>query len=332
MKPIAEARFLITGGLGFIGAAIARRLLKEGAGQVILFGPPRENFSVSLEGDPLREDGRLKVLTGDIRDEDAVHRAIAGCDYVFHEAGLRVTLCAKEPRLAHEIMVDGTFNVATACVKNRVKKLVLPSSAMVYGEPEYLPLDEDHPTQDTSVYSLCKIKNENLMKSLKQQQGLDYVALRHFNTYGPGMNLSGPEPEVFICWLDRLDAGLPPLIFGDGRQTLDWVYIDDVVEANWRAVSSEVSGETFNVCTGRENSLFEALNLLLSLRGSRLRPEFREKRAVAHFSRRVGSTEKAAAQLGFHAQVSLGKGLRKLMAWREQVLNEKRRAGMASPL
>ena len=329
MKPTAESRFLITGGMGFIGSAIARRLLREGARQVILFGPPKENFSVSLEGDPIREDDRLQILVGDIRDKDAVCEAIAGCDYVFHEAGLRVTLCAKEPRLAHEIMVDGTFNVAMACVENKVKKLILPSSAVVYGEPAHLPLDENHPLQDTSIYGVCKIENEHLMKSLRQQYRLDYVVLRYFNSYGPGMNILGPEREVLVCWLDRLDAGLPPLIFGDGQQTLDWVYIDDVVEANWRAVSSTVSGEVFNVCTGWESSLLEALNLLLSIRGSHLKPEFCEKRAVAHVSRRVGSTAKAARQLGFSARVTLEKGLTELVAWRDRVLAEKRKARIA---
>ena len=317
---IKNSRFLITGGLGFVGSAIARRLLQEGAKQIRLFDVKKEIPDILAD-----EKGSqcLEIFEGDIRDPEHVQAALAGCDYVFHEAGLRVTRCAKEPQLAHQIMVDGTFNVAMACVESGVKKLIHASSAIVYGEPIRLPLDEDHPTHDTTLYGVSKVANENLLRSLKSNYGLNCIALRYFNIYGPGMNLFGSEIEVLIRWLDRIDEGLPPLIFGDGKQTLDWIDIEDIAEANWRALLSEESGEVFNVCTGREVSLLELLEILLKIHGSRLEPEFRESRAVNQVARRFGSPEKAAQRLGFRARVSLEQGLRELIEWRRQVLVKK---------
>ncbi len=317
-----NSRFLITGGLGFVGAAIARRLLQEGANKVILFDvdKPLPDLLANEKG-----NGRLEVVAGDIRNQADVTRAMEGTDYVFHEAGLRVTRCAKEPRLAHEIMVDGTFNIASACIEHRVKKIVHASSAIVYGEPVRLPLDEQHPAHDTTLYGVFKIANENLLRSLRSTHGLDYVALRYFNIYGPGMNITGPEVEVLIRWLDRMDQGLPPLVFGDGKQTLDYIFIDDIVEANWRALWSSESGEVFNACTGRETSVLELLKLLSAIRNFPSQPEFQENRSVNQVARRFGSPDKARKRLAFEARVSLGEGLRKLVQWRDRVLPQKTR-------
>lgn len=319
-KKVEDSRFFITGGLGFVGSAIARRLLKGGAKEIVLFDLKGE-LSRALQEEKGKE--RLRIFRGDITDKERVREAMAGCDYVFHEAALRVTQCAKEPRLAHEVMVDGTFNVAQACVENKVKKVIFASSAIVYGQPLRLPLDEKHPLHDSTFYGIFKIANEGLFRSFKEHYGFSCVGLRYFNIYGPGMNLFGPEVEVLVRWLDRLDEGLPPLIFGDGKQTLDWIYIDDIAEANWLALLSQESGEVFNVCTGRETSISELLGLLLSLRGLKLKPEFREGRAVNQVPRRFGSTEKAKKQLGFSARVPLEDGLKEFVEWRDSILAEK---------
>ncbi len=317
-----NSSFLITGGLGFVGSAIARRLLQEDARKVILFDvdKPLPDLLVNEKG-----NRRLDVVVGDIRNPADVARAISGADYVFHEAGLRVTRCAKEPRLAHEIMVDGTFNVVSACIEHRVKKLVHASSAIVYGEPMRLPLDEEHPVHDITLYGIFKIANENLLRSFKNTQDLNYIALRYFNIYGPGMNLSGPEVEVLIRWLDRMDEGLAPVIFGDGKQSLDYIFIDDVVEANWKALHSPESGEVFNVCTGRETSVLELLRLLLKVRNCSIQPEFHESRSVNQVARRFGSPDQASKRLAFKAQVSLEEGLKKLLKWRDEALVQKAR-------
>lgn len=315
-KTIENSRFFVTGGLGFVGSALAKRLLEEGAKEVVCFDLKQEIPWALREK---KSDPRLKIVPGDICKWEEVSQAISGCNFVFHEAGLRVTQCAKDPRRAREVLVDGTFHVVQACVEHRIK-LIHASSAVVYGEPLRLPLDEDHPTHDTTLYGIFKAANENLLRSFRKQYGLDYIALRYFNIYGPGMNLFGPEVEVLVRWLDRIDSGLPPLIFGDGTQTLDWIFVEDVVEANWRAFLSKESEEVFNVCTGKETSVLELLRLVLEIRGSRLEPEFREARSVNQVARRFGSPERAKKQLGFVAQVPLEKGLKRFMEWRDEIL------------
>ena len=328
-KKIRDSRILVTGGLGFVGSALAARLLKEGVRNVVLFDL-KKNLPPLLEKESGKE--QLQILTGDICCPAEVSQAVRGSDYVFHEAGLRVTQAAKEPRLAHEILVDGTFNVASACVEHRVKKLIHASSAIVYGEPCHLPLGENHPTHDTTIYGISKIANELLLRSFQANHGLSFIALRYFNIYGPGMNLFGPEVEVLIRWLDRLDAGEAPLVFGDGKQTLDYIFIDDIVEANWRALISDVSGDVFNVCTGKETSILELLRLLIQIRGIQKEPEFRESRTVNQVPRRFGSPEKAAKQLGFRACVSLKEGLKQLVAWRDKILARKEHGRMEPSL
>lgn len=324
-KRVESSRFLVTGGFGFVGSHLAKRLLREGAGEVVCFDL-KEEIPWALQGE--KANPRLKIIRGDICKREEVSRAISGCDYVFHEAGLRVTQCAKDPRLGHEVLVDGTFHVVQACVEHRVKKLIHASSAIVYGEPLRLPLDEDHPAYDTTFYGIFKAANENLLRSFRKQYGLDYLALRYFNIYGPGMNLFGPEVEVLAQWLDRIDSSLAPLIFGDGKQTLDWIFIDDVVEANWRAFLSEESGEVFNVCTGKETSILKVLGLILEIRGSRLKPEFQEARSVNQVARRFGSPEKSKRRLGFTAEVPLEEGLRQFIEWRDSVLAKKTGKGI----
>lgn len=307
-----------------MGSAIAHRLLREGAREVVVFDLARELPGI-LQDEAFKN--RLRVLTGDIRLSEDVNRAIAGADYVFHEAGLRVTQCARDPRLAHEVLVDGTFHVVSACAEYRVKKLVFASSAIVYGEPIRLPLDEDHPVHDTTLYGAFKIANENLMRSFRARGDVDFVALRYFNIYGPGMNITGSEVEVLIRWLDRMDQGLSPLIYGDGKQTLDYIFIDDVVEANIRALLAGEPGEVFNVCTGRETSILELLEILCRVRGVRVEPEFRESRPVNQVDRRFGSPDKACRDIGFRAQVDLREGLRRLVEWRDRILGSKATLG-----
>lgn len=318
---LANSCFLITGGLGFVGSAIAARLLREGAKEVRVFDLKRV-LPYWLENTSCRD--RLQIFVGDIRNPDDVQKAMRGCDYVFHEAGLRVTQCAKDPRLAHEILVDGTFNVVQACVDQKIRKLIHASSAIVYGEPLRLPLDEQHVLHDSTLYGICKVANENLLRSFRQNFNLNYIALRYFNVYGAGMNLVGTEVEVLVRWLDRLDSGLRPVIYGDGMQTLDWINIEDVVSANLLAFQSGLSGEAFNVCTGRETSVLELLRILLGLYDSPLQPEFLEPRGVNQVPRRFGDPDKAARLLNFRAQMPLEKGLAAFLSWREEMLSRER--------
>jgi UDP-glucose 4-epimerase len=240
----------------------------------------------------------------------------AGVDYVFHEAALRITRCAEAPREAVEVLIDGTLNVLGAAVRHKVKKVVAASSASVYGEPSYLPMDEHHPFNNRTLYGAGKIANEQMLRSYYEMFNLPYVALRYFNVYGPRMDLEGVYTEVAVRWLDAIDAGQPPRIFGDGRQSMDFVFVEDVARANLLALESDITDEVMNIATGIETSLNQLCALLLILSGSSLQPEHVEARRVNNVLRRRAAIEKAERLLGFRPQTDLGAGLRELIHWR----------------
>ncbi len=307
---------MITGGAGFVGSHIADALLEEGASEVIaldnLVRGSRGNFASALRS------RRATLVEGDVRDSALVDRLCDGCDYIFHEAALRITACAANPREAREVMFDGTFNVLESAVKHKVKKVVSASSASVYGEPSHLPINEDHPFNNRTLYGAAKVAGEQLLRSYNDMFGLPYVALRYFNLYGPRMDMTGVYTEVMIRWLDTLDAGKLPVIFGTGTQTMDFVYILDCVRANVLALKSDVSDEAFNVATGVETSLNELCQKLCEAAGHpETRPEYAEPRKVNPVERRRGGTAKAEEMLGFEARVEVADGLRQLIEWRK---------------
>src|SRR5271166_1399058 len=315
MNKLEGARCCVTGGAGFVGSTIVDQLIDAGAAEVrIIDNFVRGNWSNLTWA--LEQPG-VKVIEGDIRDKELVDHAIDGVDFVFHQAALRITRCAEAPREAVEVLIDGTFNVIEAAVRHRVKKLVAASSASVYGEPSYLPIDEQHPFNNRTLYGAAKIANEQVLRALHETSGLDYVALRPFNIYGPRMDVAGVYTEVLIRWLDAIEANEPPLIFGDGTQAMDFVYVDDVARANLLAAQSDVTDEVFNIGTGIQTSLYDLCSLLLRLSGSSLQPEHREPRVVANVQRRRAAVEKADKMLGFRATVTLEQGLRELLRWRQ---------------
>jgi UDP-glucose 4-epimerase len=239
-----------------------------------------------------------------------------GVDIVFHQAALRITQCAEEPRLAVEVLVDGTLNVLEEAVRAGVKKVIAASSASVYGMAEEFPTTEQHhPYNNRTLYGAAKTFNEGLLRSFHDMYGLDYVALRYFNVYGPRMDVYGVYTEVLIRWMERIAAGQPPLIFGDGNQTMDFVYIEDIARANILAAKVMVTDEVFNVASGTETSLNELAHSLLGVMGSDLQPEYGPERKVNPVPRRLADTKKARQLLEFEARVPLEVGLRRLVAW-----------------
>lgn len=315
MNEIAGKRFLITGGAGFVGSTIADQLLATGAAEVRII----DNFVRGSWANvkPALATDRVKVIEGDIRDADLVDSLTDGVDYVYHQAALRITRCAEAPREAVEVLMTGTLNVLDAAVRHKVKKIVAASSASVYGEPSYLPMDEAHPFNNRTLYGAGKIANEQMLRAFYTTYGLPYVALRYFNVYGPRMDLTGVYTEVLIRWLEAIEAGKPPLIFGDGEQSMDFVFIGDVAKANLLSMQSEVTDEVFNVGTGVQTTLNQLCAALLKLTGSSLKPEHRPARAVANVSRRRAAIEKAEQMLGFRAGTSLEQGLQQLIEWRD---------------
>jgi UDP-glucose 4-epimerase len=313
-------RVLITGGAGLVGSHIADLLVKEGVAEIIIL----DNFTRGRLANLAwaQENGPLVMVEGDIRDHHLLADVMQGVDVVFHQAAIRITQCAEEPRLALEVLADGTFNVLEAAVNAKVKKVVAASSASVYGMAEDFPTTESHhPYNNRTLYGAAKVFNEGLLRSFYDMYGLDYVALRYFNVYGPRMDIHGVYTEVLIRWMERIIAGQPPLIFGDGLQTMDFVYIEDIARANILAAKAEVTDEVFNVASGVESSLNDLAYSLAKVMGSDLKPEYGAERKVNAVQRRLADIDKAKQLLGFEAEVSLEEGLRRLVSWwREQKL------------
>ncbi len=269
-----------------------------------------------------KSKGNIVVIEGDIRDADKVDESVRGVDYVIHQAALRITRCAESPREAIQVIVNGTSNVLESAVRHKVKKIVAASSASVYGDPSYLPMDEAHPFNNRTLYGAGKIANEQMLRSYYEMFNLPYVAFRYFNIYGPRMDIDGVYTEVLIRWIDAIEAGQAPKIFGDGSQSMDFVYVDDVAHANVIGLISDVTDEVFNVGTGIQTSLRELCRLLLKVTGSRLEPEFIQARKVNNVQTRRAAVEKAESLLNFRAQVKLEDGLKALVQWRDQVMLE----------
>ena len=237
-------------------------------------------------------------------------------DVVFHQAAIRITQCAEEPRLALEVLVDGTFNVVEAAAAAGVGKVVAASSASVYGLAEDFPTSErHHPWANDTLYGAAKVFNEGLLRSYHAMTGLDYVALRYFNVYGPRMDIHGLYTEVLVRWMERIRAGQPPLILGDGLQTMDFVYTEDIARANLLAAEADVTDSVFNVASATETSLRELADTLLRVMGSDLDVEYGEARKVNAVTRRLADTSAATELIGFTAEVGLEEGLRRLVDW-----------------
>jgi UDP-glucose 4-epimerase len=307
-------RALVTGGAGTIGSHLVDQLVAAGADEIIVLDNfvrgRRENLSAALAS------GSVRVVTGDIRDRALVDRLVRGVDTVFHLAAIRITQCAEEPRLALEVLVDGTYNVVEAAAREGVRKVVASSSASIYGLAEKFPTAEDHhPYANDTLYGAAKTFNEGLLRSFHAMNGLDYVALRYFNVYGPRMDVHGLYTEVLVRWMERIAEGSPPLIFGDGSQTMDFVYVEDIARANILAATAEATDEVFNVASGVETSLAGLAEKLLEVMGSDLAVQFGPERAVNKVSRRLADTSSARERLGFEAEVDLEEGLKRLVEW-----------------
>ncbi len=299
---IDGARILVTGGCGLIGSTTIDLLLREHRPEKIVILDNLARGSLANVEAALK-DPRVQLVRGDVRDADAVRRATEGMDAVIHMAALRITACAADPREAMQVMCDGSFNVVDAAHHAGVKKLVAASSASIYGLADQFPTREDHhPYNNRTWYGASKVMLEGLLRSYHSMHGLPYVALRYFNVYGPRMDIHGKYTEVLIRWMERIAAGEAPLIFGDGRQTMDFIYIDDIARANVLALQSDHVDEVFNVASGAETSLNDLAAALARVMGSDLAPVHGPERSVNPVPRRLASIDKAQRMLGFSGQ------------------------------
>ena len=305
-----RATYLVTGGAGFIGSHIVEALAAEGQSVRVY-----DNFSSGYRHNLEHIDGDVAVIEGDIRDRSALAEVMPGVDYVFHEAALvSVFDSVDRPDDNHEINLTGTLNVLQAAREAGVRRFVMASSAAIYGNNPALPKQELMRPEPVSPYAIGKITGEYYLSVFAELYGLETVSLRYFNVYGPRQDPTSMYSGVISKFSDVLLAGETPTIFGDGKQTRDFVFVKDVVQANLRAMRSDRAGrgEAFNVGTGRQVSLLELLDTLCSLLERELTPQFRDARA-GDVRDSVADISRVTEILGYRSEFDLRRGLKALL-------------------
>ena len=314
---LSESKILVTGGAGLVGSHIADELVKEGA-TVLVYDSLVRGKVEHLEW--ARAHGDVRIIEADLRDRDKLREAMKGVEYVFHQAASWLRQCQETPRISLEVNIAGTFNLLETCVEAGVKKVIAASSSSVYGEGLYLPTDEDHPLNNDLFYGASKVATEQYYRAFYKKYGLDFIAFRYLNVYGPRQPFEAAYMDVIMHFLNRIAADEPPIVRGDGSATVDLVFVEDVARANILALKSNVTNEFFNVASGQETSLRELAALLIRLCGKedRLKPEFQPMDSEL-VSRRWGDPTKAREMLGFVTTTSVEEGMRRVIAWRDQV-------------
>ncbi len=313
------AKVLVIGGAGFIGGFVVAELLKEPVKEVIIYDNftrgKMENIEESLK------DERCYIFPygGDIREVDILDKAMEEVDYVFHLAAMWLLHCKDYPRTAFDVNIAGTFNVLESCVKHKVKKLIYSSSASVYGDAVEVPMTEEHPFNNKNFYGATKIAGEAMCTAFNDRYGLNVIGLRYMNVYGPGQDQHAVYSGVVPIMLNKIEAGEPPVINGDGSQAYDFIYVEDVARANIAALKADVDFGYYNVGTGVQTTIKELCNTILELKNSNLEVIYKPYSpddARALVKNRIGSTEKAEKEIGFKYKYSLKEGLQKLIDWR----------------
>ena len=312
---IENSKVLVIGGAGLIGSHIVEELLTEPVKEIRVY----DNFTRGTKGniEACLQDKRVKIIEGDVTHIDVLNSALAGVDYVFHLAALWLRHCYEFPRAAFEVNIKGTFNVLEACVKNDVKKLIYSSSASVYGDALKIPMTEEHPYNNRTFYGATKIAGEHMCRAFNERYGLDYVGLRYMNVYGQRQDYKGTYTSVIMKVLDRIDQGLNPVVYGDGSQSYDFIYVADVAKANVCALKSDATDNFYNVGMGTRTSIKELVELLLEITQCGLEIQY-EPAGLTFVTHRIGSTEKAEKELGFKATTNLREGLIQLIQWRNE--------------
>ncbi len=310
------ATYLVTGGAGFIGSHIVEALVADGA-SVRVFDNLATGHRENLDG----VKGRVSLIEADIRDTDALATAMRGVEFVFHEAAMvSVPLSCEKPRECHEVNATGTLNVLLAAREAGVRRVVMASTAAAYGNNPELPKREGMRPEPESPYGLTKVTGEYYLRSFAQLYGLQTLALRYFNVYGPRQDPKSMYSGVISKFVEVLTAGGTPTVFGDGRQTRDFVFVKDVVQANLKAMQARAlePGEVVNVGTGKAVSLLELLAVLGELTGRDATPTFGPARAgdVQHSLADIGQ---ARQRLGYEPRTSIREGLAELITWKKSV-------------
>jgi UDP-glucose 4-epimerase len=310
---LTDARIAVIGGAGLLGSHIVDQLLDKRVAEVVVYDNFIRGTHANLES--AIGDRRLRIVQASMTDEEALRDALTGIDCVFLLASLWLGECVNEPRKAWEVNVLGTWNVVEACLDLGVKRLVFSSSASVYGNAVQTPMTEDHPFNNRTTYGATKIANEQMLRAIYTQHGLPFVGHRYMNIYGPRMDYQGTYVSVIMRVLDKIWAGERPVIFGDGSQVYDFIYVGDTAEANILSMEADCADEFFNIGMGVGTTINELVQLLLELTGSDLEPEYRPQEQ-SYVTYRIGSVDKAERLLGFRAHTPLREGLAKVIEWR----------------
>lgn len=303
--------FLVTGGAGFIGSHLVERLVRDGKGVRIiddLTTGKRENIEPFLP--------EVEFVHGDVRDLELLRRAMDGVDYVLHQAAIpSVPRSIDDPATTNSVNVEGTLNVLIAARDAGVKRVVYASSSSVYGDSPTLPKRETMRPEPLSPYAVGKLAGELYCQVFHRVYGLETVALRYFNVFGPRQDPESQYAGVVPKFINLLLAGDPPTIFGDGEQSRDFTYVQDVVDANLLAVEAEgVSGEVFNIACGERLTINRLVEILSDLVGAKRRPTYASPRPgdVKHS---VADVAKAKALLGYTPAVTVQEGLKRTLDW-----------------
>jgi len=334
---LSGKRFLVIGGAGLIGSHTVDALLCQDVAEVRVY----DNFTRGSESNlsAALQDSRVRVFEagGEILHRDVLGTAFEGIDGVFHFAAMWLLHCQEYPRSAYEVNVTGTLNVLEACQASGVQRLVYSSSASVYGDAVSEPMREDHPYNNRTFYGATKIACEHLCRAMYHRSvgtpgAFDYVGLRYMNVYGPRQDYLGAYISVIMRMLDRIDRGQGPVVYGDGSQAYDFVYVKDCAAANVLAMKATTTDAFYNVGTGVKTTVRSLAEAILRITGSALAIEYVPGGAT-YVRQRVGCPAKARAELGFEAQVHLTEGLAALIAWRaghrDQVARRRKRGQQA---
>ena len=315
---LAGKKIVVIGGAGLIGSHSVDKLIQTEAREIVVYDNFARGRMTNLSG-ALR-DPRVTIYDagGDILQTDVLNKALQGADGVFHFAALWLLQCHEFPRSAFDVNVRGTFNVLEACVASNVGRLVYSSSASVYGDAVEEPMTEDHPFNNKNFYGATKIAGEAMARAFHYRYGLNVVGLRYMNVYGPRQDYKGAYIAVIMKMLDAIDRGEGPTILGDGSEAFDFVAVDDCARANICAMKADAVDAFYNVGTGLRTSLKELAERLCHLTGCNRPIEYAPRSQATLVRNRIGSTKRAAKEIGFTANVELDEGLRRLIVWRKE--------------
>ncbi len=316
---IRNSKILVIGGAGFIGSFVVSELLKEEVAEVVVY----DNFARGKKSylDEQLKDSRCSIfpIGGDIRDLDILDSAIKGKDYVISLAAMWLLHCKDFPRTAFEVNIAGTFNILEACIRHNIKKLVWSSSASVYGDAVELPMTESHPFNNKNFYGASKIAGEAMATAFNDRYGLSVIGLRYMNVYGPHQDQTAAYTGVVPIMLNKIEANEAPIINGDGSQSYDFIYVEDVARCNVDALKSDIHFGMYNVGTEVQTSIKDLCNLILELKNSNLKVKYKpytKDDARSLVQNRIGSRIKAEQEIGFLYKYSLREGLLRLIDWR----------------